>query len=168
MKISSLAPSFLKQLCIRLYIITKHFNKSVYFGNGITVGFNTFLEGHSKIGKKVNIRDSFVGRGTYIYNNSSLMHSSIGRFCSIGSNVSVVIGQHPTKKYVSTHPAFFSMLKQAGFTFVKKNTFKEFLTVDENEKYSVAAGALPSQFIYTVLYGNGICRLYFIHEMRTQ
>ncbi|WP_317046146.1 CatB-related O-acetyltransferase [Flavobacterium psychrotolerans] len=68
------------------------------------------------------------------------MHSSIGRFCSIASNVSVVIGQHPTKKYVSTHPAFFSMLKQSGFTFAKKNTFKEFLTVDENEEYAIKIG----------------------------
>lgn len=140
MKIASLVPSFIKQSCIRLYIISKHFNKSIYFGNGVIVGFKTCLEGHSKIGKNVNIRNSFVGRGTYISNNSSLIHSSIGRFCSIGSNVSVVIGQHPTKKYVSTHPAFFSMLKQSGFTFAKKNTFKEFLTVGEKEEYAVKIG----------------------------
>lgn len=140
MKIESLVPYLIKQWFKRLYIECKHFNKRVHFGNGVTVGFKTRLEGHNKIGKNVNIKNSFIGRGTYIYNNSSLIHSSIGRFCSIGSNVSVVIGQHPTKKYVSTHPAFFSMLKQAGFTFVNKNTFKEFLTVDKNEEYAIKIG----------------------------
>lgn len=140
MKIESLVPYFIKHFCKSLYIKGKHFNKSVNFGSGTIVGFKTSLEGHNKIGKNVNIKNSLVGRGTYIYNNSNLMHSSIGRFCSIGSNVSVVIGQHPTEKYVSTHPAFFSMHQQAGFTFVKKNTFKEFLTVDKNEEYAIKIG----------------------------
>lgn len=32
----------------------------------------------------------------------------IGKFCSLGSNIKVLSGDHPTKKYVSTSPAFYS------------------------------------------------------------
>jgi len=39
--------------------------------------------------------------------------------------VRTVHGRHPVSRYVSTHPAFFSTAKQAGFTFVDQTTFDE-------------------------------------------
>ena len=46
------------------------------------------------------------------------MTANIGRFCSIASRVITVRGSHPTRDWVSTHPAFYSSKKQCGMTFV--------------------------------------------------
>lgn len=140
MSLSSLLPGFARDLSKTCYIKMKHLRKNIRFGRRVTLGTQTILEGNNRIGNRVNIRNSYIGRGTYIHEDTNLMYASIGRFCSIGSKVSVVIGQHPVKKYVSTHPAFFSNLKQAGFSFVEETAYKEFLTVDEEKKYSIKIG----------------------------
>ncbi len=101
---------------------------------------HTYLEGYNKIGVNVNLGGSIVGRGTYICNDSSLTSTKIGRFCSIGENVRTSLGLHPSQTFVSTHPAFFSTKKQAGFSFVKQNLFKEHHFVDQNQKYVVSIG----------------------------
>jgi acetyltransferase-like isoleucine patch superfamily enzyme len=64
----------------------------------------------------------------------------IGRYCSIGKNLQTGLGTHPTNTFVSTHPSFFSASKQAGFSFVEKNFFKENIFVDENTDCIVAIG----------------------------
>lgn len=96
----------------------------------------TVLEGYNKVFNKADIRDSFVGLGTYVGINSFLPKSKIGRFCTIGPNVTLIRGKHPTHYFVSIHPAFYSTRKQAGFTFVKNDKFEEF----SNGKYAVEIG----------------------------
>lgn len=102
------------------------------------INFDTIIEGHSIIHNNVNIASSTVGFGTYIGANSRLMRSQIGRYCSIAENVNLIVGRHPTKSFVSTHPAFFSILRQAGFTYVDENKFTEQKYADnENRYYSI-------------------------------
>nr|WP_243207822.1 MULTISPECIES: CatB-related O-acetyltransferase [Paeniclostridium] len=48
------------------------------------------------------------------------------------------MGTHPTKIFVSTHPAFFSLKKQAGFTYVEKQLFDE--SNNENKAFKVIIG----------------------------
>jgi acetyltransferase-like isoleucine patch superfamily enzyme len=55
--------------------------------------------------------------------------------------VRVVVGRHPTKNFVSTHPAFFSTQAQAGFTFVAENRYQEFLYADEASARRVIIGS---------------------------
>lgn len=98
----------------------------------------TILEGYNRLGKFVDVRSSFLGYGSYISDNSNLTKTKIGRFCSIASNVRVRIGRHPTREFVSTHPAFFSIRKHMQFSFVKKNKFEEFRL--SKEGYSVIIG----------------------------
>ena len=70
------------------------------------------------------IKSSFIGRYTYIA-GARIQSSSIGSFCSIGPGTRIGgLGKHPTK-WLSTHPVFFSTLKQANTTFVDKNYFLE-------------------------------------------
>ena len=107
-----------------------------------SIGLNsrTVLEGNNYIHKKVNIHNSNLGYGTYIGGNSNLSNTIIGRYCSIAWNVDIISGIHPTKKFVSTHPAFFSVNRQAGFTYTEKNLFKEHKYVDEDEEFLVSIG----------------------------
>ena len=67
-----------------------------------------------------------MGYGSYIASNSTIV-GNIGKFTSIASEVCTNLGIHPlTNPYVSTSPMFFSLLKQSGKTFAKKQMFHEF------------------------------------------
>ncbi len=106
---------------------------------GHNTNFNkTHFEKNIRIGSNCIINNSKIGFGTYVGNNSSLPYSIVGRFCSIANNVSVAVGNHPVTDFVSTHPAFFSTLNQAGFFFVKETIFEEFKFA--RDKYLVEIG----------------------------
>lgn len=66
-----------------------------------------------------------MGYGTYITQNC-LIEGNIGRFCSIAADVKVARGTHPIgAPYATTSPMFFSLRKQTGSTFAKKQLFDE-------------------------------------------
>ncbi|WP_051633851.1 CatB-related O-acetyltransferase [Bacillus sp. UNC41MFS5] len=91
---------------------------------------NAKLEGRNTIGQHSDIRNSAIGYGTYVQPYAKIFQTKIGRFCSIGQNFSVIVGNHPVESFVSTHPSFFSIRCQAGFTFVDRNLFDEFKYTD--------------------------------------
>lgn len=98
------------------------------------------LEGWNMIWPHVYLRNCSIGLGSYVGEHSSFIDAKIGRFCSIAPNVKMVLGRHPTRDFVSTHPAFFSSAGQAGFTFVSKNLFPESKYVDEKNGIRVIIG----------------------------
>lgn len=65
------------------------------------------LEGHNSISPGVKIYNSSLGAYSYINYNSIIANSKIGRFCSIGPNCVIGLGEHPTKKFVSTSPFIY-------------------------------------------------------------
>ncbi len=69
-------------------------------------------------GERVHIENSTIGDFTYFSNNCVILEASIGKFCSFGPNILVAPGKHPTRKFVSTHPALFS-----NPTYCLKNFF---------------------------------------------
>lgn len=117
----------------------KHYNIS--FGRKISLGFSSTFEGRHAIGNESSFQQSHLGYGSYLGENCTFYKTRIGRFCSIGSDVKCIYGKHPSNTFVSTHPSFFSLRKQAGFTFVNENKFEEFETpLDEDGKYSIEIG----------------------------
>lgn len=127
----------MKNIIKRIYYILKYRGKNVKLCKKVCIGgFNTIFEGNNKIFTNT----FFTGRlgfGSYIGENCRI-NAKIGKYCSIASNVLVVDGKHPTKDYVSTHPAFFSTKKQAGFTYVSEDKFCEKVYAEGN--YSVVIG----------------------------
>lgn len=114
----------------------KNKGKKVSFPFSSDVGISSVFEGGNVIG----LKSSFTGRlgyGSYIGSNSSLT-GKIGRFCSISDNVHVVSGRHPTKNFISTHPAFFSPQCQAGFSYSEEQHFEEFRNAEGD--YNVVIG----------------------------
>ena len=79
-----------------------------------------------------------MGYASYLGCNCRI-NAKIGRYTSIASNVETIIGNHPTRTFVSTHPAFFSKEKQCGFSFVEDTIFEE-LTYADEEKHHVVIG----------------------------
>lgn len=114
--------------------------RTVKFGHGVRFGRETKFEGNNVVGHHVRIHRTFLGKGSYIAENSIVNDTWIGRYSCIGARVYVVRGQHPTEKFVALHPAFFSTKKQAGFTFVEQDYFLEYRYVDKEKKYAVKIG----------------------------
>jgi len=119
------------------YLIKRKYD--VIFENGATAGRNTIFEGKNVLKVNAQLYDSYIGLGSYISGNSKLNKACIGRFCSIGQNVVNAFGIHPTD-WISTHPAFYSTQKQAGFTFSRTQLFDEHKFVDLDRKYLVKIG----------------------------
>ncbi|SEG51114.1 CatB-related O-acetyltransferase [Flavobacterium urumqiense] len=67
---------------------------------------------------------SSIGDYTYIAENSKINSTTIGKFCSIGPNLSSGWGIHPTNG-ISTHPMFYSTLKQNGMTLSTEDKIEE-------------------------------------------
>jgi len=109
-----------------------HLRKDVIFSPGCRLGKNTSFEGRNRIGIGSSLANLDVGMGTYIGSEAELDGVSIGRFCSIGKRLRIVAGRHPTKTFVSTHPAFFSPARQVGFAFVSKSKFQEYRYANES------------------------------------
>lgn len=106
-----------------LYMRIRLKNKNVQIPLNTQVAFNSQFEGFNRIGE----RTSFAGKIGYASYMGEDCHitANIGRFCSIAPRVITVRGNHPTKGWVSTHPAFFSTKKQCGMTYVKEEKFTE-------------------------------------------
>ena len=102
-------------------------------GRATLVNRGTSFEGLNVVADHCEILSSIIGRGTYIAPGTVLRRTRIGRFCSIGSGVRTSLGRHPTSDFVSTHPAFFSLKKQEGFTFVDQTLFEEHVFVDDGD-----------------------------------
>lgn len=99
-------------------------NKNVSIHHSCELDARTLeCAGRNVINDHVKFRGS-LGYGSYI-GNHSIIDAEIGDYCSIGPRVRCVGGSHPTDGFVSTHPCFFSMAAQGGFTYVDKNKYTE-------------------------------------------
>ena len=74
------------------------------------------------------IEDTKIGAYTYLGWRASVCRTTIGKFCSIASDVTIAPGIHPTD-FASTCPIFFSTYKQCGMTFAERNHFVETMPV---------------------------------------
>lgn len=123
---------YLKQNLKRLYLLHKYRSNNITISKGTEISLNGFsCEGNNTLAYNVTYRGR-IGFGSYI-GNDSYINGNIGRFSSIGSKVESISGTHPTERFVSTHPAFFSIRKQAGFTYAKSNIFQEIIYVDDEQ-----------------------------------
>lgn len=130
---------FLSSKLSNQYYLVKNKKKDIIIMRSVTLNKNTHLSGYSKICKNTKINNTKIGTGSYISQDCILNNCAIGSFCSIGPQVQVIYGRHPVRTFVSTHPAFFSLRKQAGFTFVTEQKYQEYKTVDS--QYSVIIGS---------------------------
>lgn len=87
---------------------------------------NCIFGKYNTIYDNVTLNEVNLGDFTYIAAKTIISKTTIGKFCSIGSNCQIGLGRHPSQTFVSTHPVFFSTLKQAQITFSDKDYFEEF------------------------------------------
>ena len=126
----------MKRLIKKILILLK--NKNVKISKGANVTVSSSFEGYNFIG----MNSSFTGKmgvGSYIGSNCHIS-AKIGRFCSVSDNVMTVNGLHPTKDFVSTHPAFYSPVNNTGLSFTEESRFQEFAYADEKAGLAVEIG----------------------------
>lgn len=119
---------------------TSQLDQEVTIGNNCMI-HNSYIGGITRLGDNCSLIDSNldqntsislncslgcsqIGQYSYISDNSRLFGTQVGKFCSIGGSLFCGLGNHPTN-FISTHPIFFSTLKQCGITFSDKNYFDE-------------------------------------------
>lgn len=112
-------------------------NTHVRIRHGARVHYSTKFEGYNIIGENSYFRGN-IGFCSYIGSNSIVM-GKIGRFCSIARDVRFLSATHPTKNFISTSPAFYSIGLQSGIAFVNRQKFDEIPTLQGSD-YSFEVG----------------------------
>lgn len=100
----------------------------------------SIIHGRNKIGLKTSLVKSEIGFASYVSSSCSFIQTKIGNYCSIASNVKIVAGNHPTSKYVSTHPLFYAKRDFSGLIFHNTNIFEEFSYTNDSKLYMCEIG----------------------------
>jgi len=83
----------------------------------------------AKIYPPYHIREARIGDYSYISTGASLSRTSIGKFCSIGPNLTCGWGYHPING-VSTSPMFYSTRKQNGLSLCSFDKVQELKPIE--------------------------------------
>lgn len=114
--------------------------KNVKIGFKANIDALSTFEGENIIASNTVVRNSSFGYGSYISYNTKIINCVVKKYTSIGPNVHIISGQHPTDTFVSTHPSFFSLRKEGGMTFTDKQLYKENKYLDYEKKIQVIIG----------------------------
>jgi len=98
------------------------------------------FECHCKVGENSKITSSSIGKFTYVTEGARIKFAKIGRYCSIGPNIRIGNGLHPSKNFVSTSPVFYSPKTKLGFSYVVDSIFEEHKFTSLSKKYFVEIG----------------------------
>jgi len=95
------------------------------------------FEGYNKLSHH-SFFSGELGYASYI-GDHSVVEGIIGRYCSIAANVTFLTRTHPVTSFVSSHPCFYSLKKQSGFTYADEQKFEEIPKL-KNSDYSIVVG----------------------------
>lgn len=128
------------------YYQIKQFHKNLKYGGAtiyepVSISTDSTFEGKNAIGKGSELKWVHVGYGSYFGQNCYFERTRIGRFCSIARNVNIIAGTHPTHTFVSTHPAFFSLMQEERFGYVHEKKFQELKFADSKNRLAVVIGS---------------------------
>lgn len=120
--------------------ILKHF--VVKNTNGLSksseIDRNTILRGKNSVGKNTKIRNTTLGFQTYIGDDCDVENTIVGNFSCISHRVAVVQGEHPTKDFLTIHPAFFD--NKYKYSYVDAPLFDSYKYIDEEKKIACIIG----------------------------
>lgn len=84
---------------------------------------NSTLEGYNVLFYDVQVINSSLGLHSYVQKRSTIVNATIGRYCSIASNVTIGPGMHKMDG-ISTHPAFYLKHTPLVKTFTSTDLFE--------------------------------------------
>lgn len=110
---------------IKHILLKRKFSNSVFYSD-------VRVDGISHISKDcvlyggVCISDSTIGDRSYIQKNSTIHSTSVGNYCSIASNVTIGLANHPINM-VSTSPVFYDSSQPLPFFFTDQKLTENIL-----------------------------------------
>ncbi len=110
----------------------------------VSVSQNSQFGKYNYLSLNVSFINSKIDDYSYVGANSFVQNVSIGKFTSIGPDVRIGLGSHPTKTFISTHPIFYSKAAQVGITFSDKQYFEEYQPTNIGNDVWVGAGVIIS------------------------
>lgn len=109
--------------------------KKCIFYQGSFFNPKTVFEGGNLLSEDSRLLSSYIGRASYLGKAAGLSNVWVGRYTTIGPEVTNVLGAHPAHQFVSIHPCFYSLMKQSGFTYVEEQKFEEYVYADKKHNY---------------------------------
>ena len=128
----------MKKLLKRFILKFKNKGNHIIFSPKTNITISSVFEGNNFIGGNSSF-NGIMGLGSYIGKNSNIS-AKIGRYCSISDNVKTVNGLHPTKDFVSTHPAFYSTISCVDLCYANENSFDDLKYAHKDKKLAVDIG----------------------------
>jgi acetyltransferase-like isoleucine patch superfamily enzyme len=102
-------------------------------GTGSIISARCLIFGNSSLGKAVLLstgvclRDVQIGDYSYLGPGCNCADASIGKFCSIASEVWIGMGTHPLEPFTSTHPIFYLRGPFPSWNFADRNRRSEYV-----------------------------------------
>lgn len=114
-------------------------SRKIQFDIGAYADRKTQLEGHNSLGMDVFLSEVYMGYASYVADFSKLFRAHIGKYTSIGQNVSTAVGKHPVSENISTSPTFFSMDPRNRLQYTSQQVYDE-TGVLQDGMYSIVIG----------------------------
>jgi acetyltransferase-like isoleucine patch superfamily enzyme len=112
------------------YASLRSSNPTLRLGNNVKFSNKSIFGIFNRLSHNVCFYNSTIDNYSYIGQNSFVQHTRIGKFICIGPGVKIGLGEHPTSKFVSLHPVFYSKAKQIGVSFSNEQHFVEHTPVE--------------------------------------
>lgn len=142
---------WLRWVLFKINVILKYSSK--HLALGYLSHFNNCQFGqYNTIYEKVSLSNVILGDYSYVANSTKIMNANIGKFCSIAHEVLIGLAKHPSHTFVSSHPIFFSPLKQSQITFAEQSYFDEYEEINIGNDVWIGARAVV---VDGVTIGNG-------------
>lgn len=125
---------------VKQFIHRWKYRRTCFFEKETMIDSRCEFEGKNKVSRGCVVLNTKMGYASYIGDHSFVKNTRVGRYSCIASDVKTIPGNHPSSKFVSIHPAFYSTSMQSGFTYVSKNKFQEFNYIDSENRISVIIG----------------------------
>lgn len=132
---------WLKRTIVNKRLEIQYKQRSLKIGYMAIVDKCTFGN-YNVIGEYASLSNVEIKDMSYVAPKTSIKNTSIGKYCSIGIGSIIGLGKHPSRKFVSTHPVFYSILKQSQLSFVDKNDFQEFEKIEIGNDVWIGANVI--------------------------
>jgi acetyltransferase-like isoleucine patch superfamily enzyme len=125
-RVAQLLPVSLRSFLKDRYLAHKH--PTLTFGRNVQIKQSTFGR-HTQLADNANIFRCTIGDYSYIEVGTVAAHANIGKFCSIAGGTYIGLGVHPSRDFVSTHPAFYSRSRGLQTSFADRDYLTEYAPV---------------------------------------
>lgn len=98
----------MKFICFFVHRLLKYKYRNLVLADDVILCGKIVFGRNNTLNNRVIFVNSVLGDFSYVNYNSIVNVETIGKFCSIGPNCVIGLGNHPTKKFVSTSPYLYT------------------------------------------------------------